>query len=244
MIRIVKAERRYFSDFGWMKTYWLFSFSDYYDPNNVNLGSLRVFNDDYIEPGMGYLNHQHREMEIITIVLDGEITHRDSMGNITILRAGDVHRLSAGSGVTHTELNLSTRPVHFNQIWIYPDIRGLSPSYEQKSINPLLWKDILYPIASGQQLSGGISFNTDATIYRTELSSGKSITYETLETRKVLIYLSQGQILVNNNMMNSKDQARIESEMTLKIEAQMPSQFILVDVPSRKSYFSTGPLHN
>ena len=121
MIEIVKAGARHLSDFGWLKTYWLFSFSDYYDPRNIQFGALRVFNDDVVQPGTGFPTHPHEEMEIVTIVLDGEMTHQDSMGNKTVIRTGDVQRMSAGTGLTHSEYNLADRPVHFYQIWIFPD---------------------------------------------------------------------------------------------------------------------------
>lgn len=113
MIEIVKADNRHFSDYGWLKTYWLFSFSNYYDPHNIQFGALRVFNDDIVEPGTGFPTHPHEEMEIITIVLRGEMTHKDSMGNETVIKAGDVQRMSAGTGLTHSEYNLAEIPVHF-----------------------------------------------------------------------------------------------------------------------------------
>ena len=128
MIQTVSAEQRHFSDFDWLKTYWLFSFSDYYDPANIQFGALRVYNDDVVAPGTGFPTHPHREMEIITLVLDGEMTHADSMGNRTVIGPGDVQRMSAGTGLTHSEFNLAAAPVHFHQIWIYPDQRGLAPT--------------------------------------------------------------------------------------------------------------------
>ncbi len=118
MIDIIKADQRHFSDFGWLQTYWLFSFSSYFDPQNIRFGSLRVFNDDVVNPGTGFPTHPHEEMEIITIVLEGEMTHQDSMGNKTVIKAGDVQRMSAGTGLTHSEYNLAEKPVHFYQIWI------------------------------------------------------------------------------------------------------------------------------
>lgn len=129
MIKIIPKGKRHFSDFGWLKTYWLFSFSDYFDPDNTRFGALRVFNDDIVAPGTGFPTHPHREMEIITIVLEGEITHKDSMGNKMVIRAGDVQRMSAGTGIIHSEFNLGDEPVHFYQIWIYPDEAELQPGY-------------------------------------------------------------------------------------------------------------------
>ena len=121
MIQVITATERHFSDFGWLKTYWLFSFADYYDPGNIQFGALRVFNDDVVEPGAGFPTHPHEEMEIITLVQSGEITHEDSMGNRAVMRAGEVQRMSAGTGLTHSEFNLGREPVHFFQVWILPD---------------------------------------------------------------------------------------------------------------------------
>jgi len=126
MIEIVKANQRRFSDREWLQTYWLFSFASYYDPRNIRFGALRVFNDDVVQPGEGFPTHPHEEMEIITVVLDGEITHADSMGNKAVIRAGDVQRMSTGTGLTHSEFNIGESPVHFYQIWLFPDQAGLA----------------------------------------------------------------------------------------------------------------------
>ncbi len=173
MINIIRADDRHFSDFGWLKTYWLFSFSNYYDPNNIQFGAIRVFNDDVVEPGTGFPTHPHQEMEIITIVLKGEMTHQDSMGNKTVITAGDVQRMSAGTGLTHSEFNLATEPVHFYQIWIYPDQKGLQPSYDQKRFSPNDWNNRLLPVASGLNVPGTVTFHTNATIYRCHLEAGR-----------------------------------------------------------------------
>jgi len=130
MIHVIRADERHFTDFGWLKTYWLFSFSEYYDPTNIQFGALRVFNDDVVAPHTGFGTHPHEEMEIITIVLDGEVTHEDSLGTKAVMRAGDVQRMSAGTGIQHSEFNLGEAPVHFYQFWLYPDICGLAPSYD------------------------------------------------------------------------------------------------------------------
>ena len=118
MIHVIRADDRHFTDFGWLKTYWLFSFSEYYDPVNIQFGALRVFNDDVVAPHTGFGTHPHQEMEIITIVLDGEVTHEDSLGTKAVIRAGDVQRMSAGTGIRHSEFNLGEVPAHFYQIWL------------------------------------------------------------------------------------------------------------------------------
>ena len=125
MIKTIRADERHFSDYGWLKTYWLFSFDTYHDPANLNHGALRVFNDDVVKPGTGFPTHSHREMEIITTVLSGEVTHEDSLGNRAVIRPGDVQRMTAGTGIAHSEYNRGSGPVHFYQIWIFPDERGL-----------------------------------------------------------------------------------------------------------------------
>ncbi len=231
MIEIIKAGKRHFSDFGWLQTYWLFSFSSYYDPQNVRFGKLRVFNDDVVQPGTGFPTHPHEEMEIITIVLDGEMTHQDSMGNKTVIQAGDVQRMSAGTGLTHSEFNLADAPVHFYQIWILPDKKGLEPSYDQKNYDATEWKNRLLPVASGQNIENGVTFHTDATIYRCNLETGKEVNHPVDAGRGIFIYLTRGEILVNGEMLMAEDQARIDIDEPLTLSSQQDSEFILIDLP-------------
>src|SRR5512137_605268 len=172
MFDVIRASHRHHSDFGWLKTYWLFSFSNYFDPRNIQFGALRVFNDDVVEPGTGFPTHPHEEMEIITTVLDGEMTHQDSMGNRTVIKAGDVQRMSAGTGLTHSEFNLAAAPVHFYQIWIFPDTKGLNPTYDQRTFSSAIFTNRLVPVASGRGIRDTVTFHTDATIYRSELKAG------------------------------------------------------------------------
>lgn len=232
MIEKIPASERHFSDFGWLKTYWLFSFSSYYDPSNIQFGALRVFNDDVVEPGTGFPTHPHEEMEIITVVLDGEITHEDSMGNKSVIQKGDVQRMSAGTGLTHSEFNLADRPVHFYQIWILPDERGLSPSYDQKRFDPGLWKNRICPVASGQGIPETVSFHTKATIYLADLDSDKRVDFEAKECRRTFIYLTTGELKINGEQILTNDQARVDLEDAITIEAVRPSSLILIDVPS------------
>lgn len=236
MIEIIKANRRHFSDFGWLKTYWLFSFSDYFDPHNIQFGALRVFNDDVVEPGTGFPTHPHEEMEIITIVLDGEMTHQDSMGNKTVIRTGDVQRMSAGTGLTHSEFNLAHQPVHFYQIWIFPDIAGLRPTYDQRTFAPADWKNRLLPVASGQNLPDTVTFHTDATIYRCDLDAGKEVTFKNTAGRRIFVYLTNGRLSANGQPMATEDQARIDVDEPLILKAAEPSDLILIDVPSCKGW--------
>ncbi|NTV59535.1 MAG: pirin family protein [Deltaproteobacteria bacterium] len=236
MIKIIPAAKRHFSDFGWLKTYWLFSFSNYYDPTNIQFGALRVFNDDVVEPKTGFPTHPHEEMEIVTIVLSGEMTHKDSMGNQAVIKAGDVQRMSAGTGLTHSEFNLAKEPVHFYQVWIYPDLAGLKPSYDQKSFSPEAWKNRLLPVASGQGLHGAVTFHTYATIYRCDLDARQKIDFSVNESRRVFLYLASGSLGLNDQKLEAEDQARIDLEKDLELRADMDSSFVLIDVPSCKGW--------
>ena len=230
-MKIIKAADRHFSDFGWLQTYWLFSFSNYYDPHNVQLGALRVFNDDIVKPEGGFATHPHEEMEIITIVLQGEITHEDSMGNKAVIKAGDVQRMSAGTGLTHSEYNLAKKAVSFYQIWILPDTAGLEPTYAQKTYDAKQWKNTLLPVASGQDIPGAVSFHTDATIYRCQLGVGKEVVHDSADGRCVFLYLTEGSLLVNGQEVSARDQVRVEKAETLVIKAQDLADFMLIDVP-------------
>lgn len=236
MIEIIKAAKRHFSNFGWLQTYWLFSFSSYFDPNNIQFGALRVFNDDVVNPGAGFPTHPHEEMEIITIVLEGQMTHQDSMGNKAVIRAGDVQRMSAGTGLTHSEFNLGGDPVHFYQIWLFPDEAGLEPTYDQKNYDTKEWKNRLLPVASGQHIEKAVTFHTDATIYRCDLDAGMEISHKATTGRRILVYLTEGQITANGETLQSKDQARIDIDEPLALKAQKDSQLILIDVPSCRGW--------
>ncbi len=236
MIKIIPAAQRHFSDLGWLKTYWLFSFATYYDPENIQFGALRVFNDDVVAPGAGFPTHSHQEMEIVTVVLDGEMTHEDSMGNKAVIRAGDVQRMSAGTGLTHSEFNLADKPVHFYQIWIFPELEGLTPGYDQKHYEPADWKNRLYPIASGQDQPGSVTFHTDATIYRGDFDKGERFDFETDESRRVFLYITDGAVQVNGRNLKTTDQARIDLEQAVTLRALSDTQLVLVDVPSCKGW--------
>lgn len=235
-MEIIKASKRHFSDYGWLKTYWLFSFSNYFDPHNIQFGALRVFNDDVVAPGTGFPTHPHEEMEIITIVLEGEMTHEDSMGNKAVIKAGDVQRMSAGTGLTHSEFNLADAPVHFYQIWIYPDQAGLAPSYDQKQFSEKAWQNVLLPVASGQAIKGTVTFHTDATIYRCHLDGEKAVTHTATAGRRIFIYVTRGELDANGTTVSEKDQARIDTDDALKLSAKTPAAFILIDVPSCKGW--------
>ena len=236
MIDVIRASHRYYSDFGWLKTYWLFSFSNYFDPHNIQFGALRVFHDDVVAPGTGFPTHPHEEMEIITIVLDGAMTHQDSMGNKAVIKAGDVQRMSAGTGLTHSEFNLAETPAHFHQVWIFPDVSGLEPTYDQRSYQPSDWQNRLCPVASGQHLPNTVTFHTDATICRADPDSGHVTSLEGTNGRRLFLYLISGSLDVNDHILQENDQARADIEVPLVARARQGSEFILVDVPSCKGW--------
>ena len=164
------------------------------------------------------------------------MTHEDSMGNKTVIQAGDVQRMSAGTGLTHSEFNLADTPVHFYQIWLFPDESNLKPSYDQRRFDEEAWKNKLLPVASGQGIGGTVTFHTAATLYRCMLGAGKTVTHDVSPGRRIFIYLTEGSIDVNNVTLGAKDQARIDVEEPLVLKAKQPSELILINVPSCKGW--------
>ena len=233
MIRILSAENRNYNDFGWLQTYWLFSFGNYYDPENVNHGMLRVFNDDVVQPHSGFDTHPHEEMEIVSLVLEGEMTHRDSMGNETVIRMGDVQRMTAGTGLYHSEMNAGSVPVAFFQIWIMPGEKGLRPSYDQKSFVPEDYRNRLVLMASGRFGGSAVTLNTDAEIFRGDFSGPHIETYLMRGGRAVFAYVIDGELNINGIQVGKRDQARIETEDTLEIAIECRADFVLIDVPAK-----------
>lgn len=236
MITTIAGDARHFSDFGWLKTYWLFSFAGYYTPDNIQFGPLRVFNDDVVMPGTGFPPHPHEEMEIITIVLDGEITHKDSLNSTSVIKSGEVQRLSAGTGLSHAEYNAGKKPAHCYQIWIHPDKHGLRPSSAQRSFKKEEWHNRLLPIASGLRHKEAVPLHSPATIYRAELDPGRAISFDTTEDRRIFLYLTSGSLMVNRTRLLPKYQARIDLEKNLLLQAEKKSDFILIDLPSCRGW--------
>ena len=158
------------------------------------------------------------------------------MGNKTVIKADDVQRMSAGTGLTHSEFNLADRPVNFYQIWIFPDELGLKPTYDQKRFEASEWQNRLLPVASGQSIDGAVTFHADATIYRCSLKAGKEAVHKATAGRRIFVYLTEGQITANSETLKSKDQARIDTDVPLILKAQQQSELILIDVPSCKGW--------
>src|SRR6478609_9276728 len=193
MVELIKSSERHLSSMGWLKSYFLFSFADYYDPNNIQFGPLRVFNDDYIAAKSGFPMHPHSDMEIVTIVLTGAITHKASIGNEKVITAGEVQRMTAGTGLTHSEQNSGDEELHLYQLWFFPNRKGLQPSYEQKKLDFLDSSNELIPLVTGQKVLDDVVYmNNNSTVYYANLHEEKEIDFKTFKIRKTFIYVTEG----------------------------------------------------
>jgi redox-sensitive bicupin YhaK (pirin superfamily) len=231
MISRVPAGERHSRDFGWLKTFWLFSFDDYVDPNNHSFSSLRVFNDDVVAPHSGFPLHGHKEMEIVTVMLSGELTHEDSLGNRTAIRAGDIQRMTAGRGMRHSEFNHSDTPAHFYQLWIEPSERGLSPAFQEHNFLARPAHGDFEPLVSGlPELQAPLTIHAPVAIYRCALASGASVRRSCVG-RSIFLYLTAGALVVNGIRVDAGDQLRIVAEEQLEIEAPVAAVGIMVDLP-------------
>ena len=206
MIAVRKAEDRGHANHGWLDTYHTFSFADYYDPAHMGFGSLRVINEDRVQPGRGFATHGHRDMEIITYVLDGALAHKDSMGNGSTIRPGDVQRMSAGTGVTHSEFNASDRePVHLLQIWIEPAQRGIQPGYEQKGFESAEKRGRLRLIASRDGREGSVTIHQDASVYGALIDGGERVVHAIPAGRRAYVHVARGRLTVNGQPLAAGD---------------------------------------
>ena len=233
------ADRYHASPASWLSSYFLFSFADYYDPRNLHFGPLRVFNDDTVAPQNGFPQHPHSEMEIVTLVLEGEVSHEDTMGNRTGITAGEVQRMTAGTGLAHSEMNRQDKPLHLYQLWFIPGQKGLAPSYEQKDLNFLkAKKNELVPLVTGQRvLEDVVYINSNSTVYWANLSADKTITYKTFPIRLTFIYVKEGALFVNGAELGPNDQARLADENVVEIKASRDAQFILIDLPASEANY-------
>jgi len=218
MITIRKAEERGHFNHGWLDTYHTFSFADYYDPRNMGFRALRVINDDRVEPGAGFGTHPHRDMEIITYVLDGELAHKDSMGNGSTIRPGEVQRMSAGTGVRHSEANPSPAQwLHLLQIWILPERNGIAPSYEQKYFEPAERQGRLRLVASPDGAEGSVSIHQDVRLYATLLDDGQEVAHTFDKGRYGWLHVARGVANVNGIELGAGDGAAISDEAKITI---------------------------
>lgn len=231
MITIRKSEARGGADYGWLKTYHSFSFSSYYDPQYMGFRSLRVINEDRVAPTKGFATHSHRDMEIISYVVAGALEHKDSMGNSSVIVPGEVQRMSAGTGVSHSEYNPSdAAPVHLLQIWILPERGGMPPSYEQKKYEDSEKRGKLRLIGSRDGRGGSVTIYQDVDLYGSLLAPGEKIEYEIKPTRGVWLQLVKGELALNGQMLSAGDGAAVEGENQLSIAAKSEAEFLLFDL--------------
>jgi redox-sensitive bicupin YhaK (pirin superfamily) len=231
MIIVRPGKERGHFDHGWLDTYHTFSFSQYHDPAQMGFRALRVINEDRVEPGAGFPPHSHRDMEIITYVLAGGLAHKDSMGNASTIRPGNVQRMSAGTGVTHSEYNGSdTEPVHLLQIWILPQTRNLPPSYEEKVFSAADKQGRLRLVASEDARDGSARIHQDASVFASLLEPGQTVRHALAPARGAWIHLVSGAATVNGKLLATGDGAAIEHEPQIEIVATTPTELLLFDL--------------
>ncbi len=231
MITVRPAAKRGQADHGWLESWHTFSFADYHDPRHMGFRSLRVINDDRVEPARGFGSHAHRDMEIVTIVLEGALEHKDSMGTGSVIQRGDVQRMSAGTGVTHSEMNPSkTEAVHFYQIWILPASKGKPPSYEQKHFSVEERQNQLRLIASPDGRDGSLTVHQDATIYMGALDAGARVGHAIAAGRHAWVQIARGAVTVNGKALVEGDGAAVTEEAELAFAASEPAEVILFDL--------------
>jgi redox-sensitive bicupin YhaK (pirin superfamily) len=232
MLQIRKADQRGYADHGWLRSFHSFSFADYYDPEYVEFGALRVINEDCVAAGQGFPTHGHRDMEIITYVLEGQLEHKDSIGTGAIIEPGDVQRMSAGTGVRHSEFNPSaTTPVHFLQIWIQPDQRGIPPSYEQKHYADDAKRGRLRLIASPDGRDGSVTIHQDARVYAGLFDGDESAVHELNAGRRAYVQVARGKIRVNGEALAAGDAAKLTDVSEVRLEQGDAAEVLLFDLP-------------
>jgi redox-sensitive bicupin YhaK (pirin superfamily) len=225
MLKIRRASERGHADHGWLSSRHTFSFADYYDPAHMGFRALRVINEDRVAPGNGFPRHSHRDMEIVSYVLDGALAHRDSMGTGSTIRPGDVQRMSAGTGVAHSEYNASKAdPVHFLQIWLMPSQRGIAPSYEQKTFTPEQKLGQLRVVASPDGRDSSVTLHTDATLYAGLFGSGQSARLDLAPGRHAWVHVARGSARVNGQDLAAGDAVALSDEAAVVVEGLPEAQ--------------------
>jgi quercetin 2,3-dioxygenase len=231
MIDIRLNDERGRTAIDWLDSYHSFSFGDYYDPNNVGFRSLRVINEDWVKPAAGFGMHPHRDMEIITYIVQGALEHKDSMGNGSVIRAGDVQRMSAGTGILHGEFNPSPKePVHLLQIWILPDRRGLKPEYDQQTIPEAEKAGRLRLLVSPDGRDGSMKLHQDALLYGAVLKTGDQIEYRIPAGRHAWVQVIRGQLEVNGKQLQAGDGASVSIEGSLNLSPREETELLLFDL--------------
>ncbi|MED1470339.1 pirin family protein [Bacillus salipaludis] len=233
MFDIYKAEERYTADHGWLKSNFSFSFAEYYDPSNMQFGPMRVLNDDIVQPLRGFGAHPHREMEIVSIVLKGQLKHEDSTGKSAVTTFGGIQRMSAGTGVVHSEVNPSgDEEVNFLQLWFMPEEYGLTPSYERTDFDPAKMKNALLPVVSKHNGENVAYIHQDLTIYLSELESEKDLSFRQETARRIFFFVLEGEVILNEDQhLKGRDSARITETESLQIKAVKNAKFMLIDLP-------------
>jgi redox-sensitive bicupin YhaK (pirin superfamily) len=231
MLTVRKSGERGHADHGWLDSRHTFSFADYYDPAHMGFRALRVINEDRVAPGQGFGRHSHRDMEIVSYVLDGGLEHKDSMGTGAVIRPGDVQRMSAGSGVTHSEFNASRKdPVHFLQIWIVPDEGGIAPSYEQKTFSQAEKAGRLRLVASPDGADASVLLHADARLYAGVFAAGESAEHVVAPGRHAWVHVVRGRARINGTELSAGDAAALSEERTVRIEGIDAAEVLVFDL--------------
>ena len=232
MISVRRGSERGYADHGWLKSFHSFSFADYYDPEHMGFGPLRVINEDRVAPAMGFGTHGHRDMEIISYVLDGELAHRDSMGNGSVIRPGDVQRMSAGTGVRHSEFNHSSgQTTHFLQIWIEPAVRGIAPGYEEKRFEAVDKRGRLRLIASPDGVEGSVTIHQDARVHAGLFDGGESGTLRLAPGRRAYVHVARGTLRVGDQLLAAGDAAMITDAESVVLSDGEGAEVLAFDLP-------------
>jgi hypothetical protein len=231
MLTLRKSQDRGYADHGWLRSYHSFSFAGYYDPAHMGWGNLRVINEDRVAPGMGFGTHGHRDMEIISYVLSGELAHQDSMGNVKGIPPGDVQRMSAGTGVTHSEFNHAEgQTTHFLQIWIEPNVTGIPPSYEQKTIPVEQKRGVLRLVASPDGAQGSVTIHADAALYAGLFDGSETAELALNPTRKGYVHLVRGALEVNGQRIGAGDAVLVQGESRIVLTHGADAEVLVFDL--------------
>ena len=231
MIALRKSQDRGHANHGWLDSYHTFSFAGYYDPREMGFGTLRVINEDRVAPGQGFGTHPHRDMEIISYVLEGALAHKDSMGTGSVIQPGDVQRMSAGTGVSHSEFNHSPKEgVHFLQIWIEPNQRGVAPGYEQKNFTREDKKGRLRLVASPDGADGSVKIHQDARVYASVLEGDDAVTHALEPGRQAYVHVARGSVQLNGTELSTGDGAKVSAEKELRLSGGQGAEVLLFDM--------------
>jgi redox-sensitive bicupin YhaK (pirin superfamily) len=231
MNEIRRSNERGYADHGWLKSFHTFSFADYFDPKHVQVGPLRVINEDRVQAGQGFGTHAHRDMEIISYVLAGELAHKDSMGNGSTIRPGDVQRMIAGTGVRHSEFNpSSSEPVHFLQIWIQPSAQGIQPSYEEKRFSVQEKRGRLRIIASPDQADGSVLIHQDARVYAGLFDGAEGATLSVKPGRTLYVHVARGSVTANGTLLNNGDALKLTDTAELVLQHGQQAEVLIFDL--------------